>query len=184
MCTALISTQFCWQSPKSGPSTRIKKFSSDVSKFDASKTWNTTVTPASGLTCSRLVGRCVLWNGQFKKYIKNVEIEKREIYYARLLIFCTTFSPYTMFLEIYRSLRNSVSKDIHLSSHGEVWTKRDVKRKIADQGEAFTVFTYASFIIIYYSTVAPFHHIWSKERAKYEPVMLCNVPVWFDRFRT
>ena len=29
----------------------------------------------------------------------------------------------------------------------------------------------------YYSTIAPFHHNWSRERAKYEPVLLCSVPV-------
>ena len=30
---------------------------------------------------------------------------------------------------------------------------------------------------LYYSTVASFYHIWSRERAKYEPIMLCSVPV-------
>ena len=34
------------------------------------------------------------------------------------------------------------------------------------------------FAVIYYSTVAPFHHIWSREHAKYETIMLCSVPVW------
>ena len=29
----------------------------------------------------------------------------------------------------------------------------------------------------YYSTIASFHHIWSRERAKYETVIHCSVPV-------
>ena len=29
----------------------------------------------------------------------------------------------------------------------------------------------------YYSTIAPFYHIWSRERAKYETVIHCSVPV-------
>ena len=30
----------------------------------------------------------------------------------------------------------------------------------------------------YYSTIASFYHIWSREREKYETVIHCNVPVW------
>ena len=30
---------------------------------------------------------------------------------------------------------------------------------------------------IYYSTMMSFHHIWSRERAKYETVIHCSVPV-------
>ena len=29
----------------------------------------------------------------------------------------------------------------------------------------------------YYSTIASFYHIWSRERAKYETVIHCSVPV-------
>ena len=32
-------------------------------------------------------------------------------------------------------------------------------------------------IYIYYSTIASFYHIWSRERAKYETVIHCSVPV-------
>ena len=32
--------------------------------------------------------------------------------------------------------------------------------------------------IIYYSTMMSFYHIWSRERAKYETVIHCSVPVW------
>ena len=31
--------------------------------------------------------------------------------------------------------------------------------------------------IIHYSTIASFYHIWSRERAKYETVIHCSVPV-------
>ena len=30
---------------------------------------------------------------------------------------------------------------------------------------------------IYYSTIASFYHIWLRERAKYETVIHCSVPV-------
>ena len=30
----------------------------------------------------------------------------------------------------------------------------------------------------YYSTIASFYHIWSRERAKYDTVIHCSVPVW------
>lgn len=66
---AIISTQFRSKSPKSTPFARINKLSSVILKFDASKTWNTTVTPASGLTCWRLEGGCVLQNHPSKNYI-------------------------------------------------------------------------------------------------------------------
>ena len=32
-------------------------------------------------------------------------------------------------------------------------------------------------IVVYYSTIASFYHIWSRERAKYETVIHCSVPV-------
>ena len=32
-------------------------------------------------------------------------------------------------------------------------------------------------ILFYYSTIASFYHIWSRERAKYETVIHCSVPV-------
>ena len=66
---AIISTQFRSKSPKSTPPARINKLSSVILKFDASKTWNTTVTPASGLTCWRLEGGRVLQNHPSKNYI-------------------------------------------------------------------------------------------------------------------
>ena len=31
--------------------------------------------------------------------------------------------------------------------------------------------------LYYYSTIASFYHIWSRERAKYETVIHCSVPV-------
>ena len=31
---------------------------------------------------------------------------------------------------------------------------------------------------IYYSTMMSFYHIWSRERAKYETIIHCSVPVW------
>ena len=31
--------------------------------------------------------------------------------------------------------------------------------------------------LVYYSTIASFYHIWSRERAKYETVIHCSVPV-------
>ena len=31
--------------------------------------------------------------------------------------------------------------------------------------------------IFYFSTIAPFNDVWSRERGKYEPVMPCSVPV-------
>ena len=34
------------------------------------------------------------------------------------------------------------------------------------------------FTLLYYSTIASFYHIWSRERAKYETVIHCSVPVW------
>ena len=37
----------------------------------------------------------------------------------------------------------------------------------------------------YYSTITPFYHMWSRERAKYETVLHCSVVLFrFDRFRT
>ena len=42
--------------PKSSPWARICKHSSSILKLDTNKTWNTTVTPASGSTCFKLVG--------------------------------------------------------------------------------------------------------------------------------
>ena len=32
-------------------------------------------------------------------------------------------------------------------------------------------------VVYYYSTIASFYHIWSRERAKYETVIHCSVPV-------
>ena len=64
---AIISTQFRRKSPNSTPYARIPKLSSVILKFDASQTWNTTVTPASGLTSWRLEGGCVLQNHPLKK---------------------------------------------------------------------------------------------------------------------
>jgi len=57
------------KSPNSTPSARMNKLASVILKFDASKTWNTTVTPASGLTCWELEGGCVLQNHPLKKTI-------------------------------------------------------------------------------------------------------------------
>ena len=34
-----------------------------------------------------------------------------------------------------------------------------------------------SIIVNYYSTMMSFYHIWSRERAKYETVIHCSVPV-------
>ena len=36
---------------------------------------------------------------------------------------------------------------------------------------------YSYIIVIYYSTMMSFYHIWSRERAKYETVIHCSVPV-------
>ena len=36
---------------------------------------------------------------------------------------------------------------------------------------------FASLTYAYYSTIASFYHIWSRERAKYETVIHCSVPV-------
>ena len=33
------------------------------------------------------------------------------------------------------------------------------------------------FIVIYYSTIMPFYHIWARECAKYEKVIHCSFPV-------
>ena len=44
------------------------------------------------------------------------------------------------------------------------------KAKIASHGKSFIK-------MIYYSTIASFYHIWSRERAKYETVIHCSVPV-------
>jgi len=40
-----------------------------------------------------------------------------------------------------------------------------------------TVHCYADDTQFYYSTIASFYHIWSRERAKYETVIHCSVPV-------
>lgn len=71
--TVLISTQFCLKSPKSTPCARINKLSSTILKFEESKTWNTTVTPASGLTCWRLGGGCFLQNNAINSASKHVK---------------------------------------------------------------------------------------------------------------
>ena len=31
--------------------------------------------------------------------------------------------------------------------------------------------------VLYYSTITPFYHIWSREHAKYEKVIYCGAPV-------
>ena len=49
------STQFNLKFPKSSPLARMCRHSSSILKLDTKRTWNTTVTPASGSTCFKLV---------------------------------------------------------------------------------------------------------------------------------
>ena len=48
----------------------------------------------------------------------------------------------------------------------------------ADCETKFTVRCAKYDTLYYYSTIASFYHIWSRERAKYETVIHCSVPVW------
>ena len=41
----------------------------------------------------------------------------------------------------------------------------------------YVSYLFPKFIFFYYSTIASFYHIWSRERAKYETVIHCSVPV-------
>lgn len=49
------STQFKLKFPKSSPLARMCRYSPSILKLDANRTWNTTVIPASGSTCLKLV---------------------------------------------------------------------------------------------------------------------------------
>ena len=61
---------------------------------------------------------------------------------------------------------------LHPARSGSQWEHSWIHRILPARGACHIISKY------YYSTMMSFYHIWSRERAKYETVIHCSVPVW------
>ena len=65
---------------------------------------------------------------------------------------------------------------IHINAGKKKTRKQNLKKaKQKRLNKIVTVFVKNT--VVYYSTIASFYHIWSRERAKHETVIHCSVPV-------